>query len=84
MAKKITRLSFVMQTKPDDSVLVAQKGPALIDGEDEDLICGACSAVIGESISVATVLERVRAKVRLVVACSRCRAFNIVRAASYN
>lgn len=77
------RLQVVNDTHPDDSLFVSNDGierPIIKGNEDEDLLCGACGSILGQSVSRKTILLRLAVPHRLVTRCPKCNANNVLRA----
>lgn len=76
------RLQVVKDTHPEDSLFVpmdGMSGPFFKGNDDEDMLCGACSYVLGDGMSRRTMLMRTAVPHRLVFRCPKCSANNVVR-----
>jgi len=79
-------LKHIEEPDPTDTCLDFSTLPPIIKPGDEDLVCGACAAVIAQSVSprdlylAAAGLLRNRLPSRLVITCADCRKYNVVPA----
>ncbi len=76
MAKKQTKLSIVESPHAQASILRFAATPAIKGNENEDLLCGGCGAVIGESVSTRTIANKCVAPVQLLIVCQSCNRHN--------
>jgi phage FluMu protein Com len=73
-------LQVVPGPAPDASVLAPEKAVGLIGSEDENLLCGLCSAVLARGVSRATIRARFGVPSQLLIKCPHCSALNLLPA----
>ncbi|MBV8489656.1 MAG: hypothetical protein JO199_03925 [Candidatus Eremiobacteraeota bacterium] len=73
-----TKLTVVDEPRADASVLKPEVLPLLRGTEWENLHCGGCDAVIGESVSALTAKAKLAAPSQLVIVCPACGANNVL------
>jgi hypothetical protein len=82
--RKILRLIDVPEST--DTSLSFDSLPPIVKKGTEDLLCGSCGMVIGESVSsrdlylAAAALLRNRMPSRLILTCGHCQKYNVVPA----
>jgi hypothetical protein len=76
VAKKKTKLSVIPTPDKKATILIVAVTPAFKGDENEDLLCGGCDIVLGESISLDTLYSRFVAPVQFLVVCAKCKAHN--------
>jgi hypothetical protein len=74
-------LPVIQSTTQNDWIYIAKTLPVFTGDEADTLLCGRCTAVIGESITVQQVRERHPNGARVVVKCI-CMALNLAALAT--
>lgn len=69
-------LKVIAGPAPDASILVPETAAGLIGSEDENLLCGVCSAILARGVSRATIHARFAVPSRLLIQCPHCSALN--------
>jgi phage FluMu protein Com len=70
------RLPVVQSPDKQASILAPTVAPVLKGDESENLLCGGCSAMLGEGVSENTISTRFAAPVQLLIKCPKCGAYN--------
>ncbi len=79
MANHHARLQVVERAQTSDTVF---KPTALlfVGDDDEDLLCGACGAILGKGVSRRTAFVRFATESgRALIECPRCAAMNVIK-----
>jgi len=70
------KLSIVPVPHPQASILSPTINPALRGNDNEDLLCGKCSAILTDGVSENTIASRFAAPFQLLIKCPQCGIYN--------
>ena len=76
MPKHSVALDVVETPSKQAAIMAPEKLPAFVGDEDEELLCGSCSAVLVDGVSRDTFSRRSAAPTELLILCPNCRTHN--------